>query len=167
MAKKQKYRLEPLVKIKGIAKRKTEIALARCIRELGEEKVKLEGLERLKKEIIQKRQKARSDMNKKVSSGNSVVRETQVHLGFMRKLVEDEEKVDGEIVEQKEAVQRAEEKLARGRRDYVDAATELNVMEKHRELWEKRQAGILSALENKKMNELAITVHQMNRVRSV
>jgi hypothetical protein len=47
----------------------------------------------------------------------------------------------------------------------ADAATELNVMEKHRELWAKKQAQVLSAWENKQMNELGNALHQINKMR--
>lgn len=165
MPKKEKYRLESLVKLKERQKRKTEELLARAIRELADEKKKLEKLKNLKKEIIEKRVKARSQMNKKVSSGQSRIRESQFHIGYLTKLKEDEEKADKEIAEQKEVFDLAEQKLKRARRDYIDAATELNVMEKHRELWAKKQAQVLSALENKQMNELGNALHQINKMK--
>lgn len=167
MAKKPKYRLEVLLKMKERAKRAAEMALARAIRALDEEKEKLKKLEEKKKEIRMKREKARSEMREKVASGQSRIRESQFHLNYMMKLTEDEKAVDKEIEEQKEAVSTAADKLKRARRDYVDAATELNTMEKHKELWSKKERQALSALEAKQMNELASTVHQMNRMRAM
>jgi len=167
MPPKSKYRLEALLKLKKLAKRKSEIDLAKAIRELEEEKEKLNSLEDKKKDIEQKREKARQDMGKKVSSGQSRVKDSQHHLGFMRKLKEDLEALEGEIEEQEEVIELAEQKLKRARRDYVDAATELNIMEKHKELWTKKIKKELTALENKKMNELAGTVHQMNKMRAL
>lgn len=167
MPKKEKYRLETLLRVKERQKRKTEELLARAIRELNEENRKLKKLEGVKKEIGEKRQKARRQMNQKVSSGQSRIRESQFHLGFMMKLKEDEEKLDREIAEQEEVITQAEAKLKRARRDYIDAATELNVMEKHRELWVKKQSHAISAVEMKQMNELGNALFQANKVRAM
>lgn len=164
MARKEKYRLEPLVRMKERQKKRTEMALARAIRELKTEEEKLEKLRELKREIGRKRDKARSDMRRKVASGSSVIKDSQFHLSFIEKLKEDEDRVDREIADQEEAVKQAKEKLKRARRDYIDAATELNMMQKHRELWEKKQARLLSAVENKQMGELAQVVYQMNKM---
>ena len=167
MPKKPKYRLEVLLKMKERAKRAAEMALARAIKALEEEKEKMKKLEEKKKEIKMKREKARTEMRQKVASGQSRIKESQFHLNYMMKLEDDEKAVDKEIEEQKELVATASDKLKRARRDYVDSATELNTMEKHKELWAKKERQVLSALENKQMNELAGTVHQMNRMRAV
>lgn len=164
MPKKEKYRLEPLIRLKERDKKRTEMALARAIRELREEEKKLGELKELKKEIGRKREKARTDMRKKVASGKSVIKDSQFHLSFMEKLKEDEDRIDREIKEQEEMVSQAREKLKRAKRDYIDAASELNMMQKHRELWSKKQARLLSALENKQMGELAQVVYQMNKI---
>src|SRR3989338_3709893 len=104
-------------------------------------------------------------MRERVSSGKARVKESHFHLDFLTKLKDDAVKMDQEITEQKEEIEVAQGKLKRARRDYMDAASELNVMEKHRELWSKKQAHLLSTLENKQMNELGNVVHQMNRMR--
>lgn len=165
MPAKPKYRLEPLLRMKERALRQAEIALAKAIKEVQEEEKKLKRLEEKKKEILARREKARQEMSGKIASGQSRVMESQFHLGFIQKLKEDEEALEKEIEEQKEAVERAKGKVKRGRRDYMDSAYELNVMQKHKELWMKKERHILSVLENKQMNELGNTVHQMNRMR--
>src|SRR3990167_2874390 len=151
MPKKPKKRLEVLLKMKERAKRAAEMALARAIKALEEEKEKLKKLEEKKKKIKMKREKARTEMRKKVASGQSRIKESQFHLNYMLKLEDDEKAVDKEIEEQKEVLATATDKLKRARRDYVDAATELNTMEKHKELWSKKERHALSALENKQM----------------
>ncbi len=163
---KIRYRLEALLRMKERAKRQTEIALAKAIKELEEEKEKLKNLFEKKEELQKKREKARTDMRNKVATGQSRIQETQFHLSYITKLKEDEEALDKEIDEQKESVEVAEKKLKRARRDYQDAASELNVMEKHRELWIKKQKQALSVLENKEMNELGNTLHQMNKMKA-
>lgn len=165
MAKKEKYRLEAMLKLKLRQKRTSEIALAKAIKKLEEEKNKREKLLALKKEIEAKREGARGKMREKVLSGNSRIQDSQFHLGFMEKLKEDNERMDAEIKEQDEVIERAAEKLKRARRDYMDAASELNIMEKHKELWQKKVNDRLTALEDKQMNELGNTVFQMNKMR--
>lgn len=167
MPVEKKYRLEPLLKLKERVKKKSQLDLAKAIRDLEEEREKLKALESKREEIQQKREKARAEMNKKVSTGQSRIKESQFHMDYMTKLQEDEEALDSEIADQKEAVSLSEEKLKRARRDYVDAATECNVMEKHKDLWRKKQSQALSVLENKQMNELANSVYQINKMRAM
>ncbi|HBF13660.1 MAG TPA: hypothetical protein DDW49_09820 [Deltaproteobacteria bacterium] len=165
MPKKEQYRLEPLVKLKQRQKRESEIKLARAIRELEKEKEILKKIENLKKEIGAKREKTRNDLRKKVASGQARIKESEYYIGFMQKLMDDEEKVDEEIKLQKEVIEKAEEKLKRAKRDYIDAAQELNIMEKHKQLWTKKMRLKLTALEDKKMNELALVAYQMSRMK--
>ncbi len=165
MPAKPKYRLEPLLWMKERTLRQAEIALAKAIKEVREEEKKLWRFEEKKKEIQNKRQKARLEMSGKIASGQSRVKESQFHLGFIQKLKEDEAALEKEIDEQKEVLERAKGRMKRARRDYMDSAYELNVMKKHKELWMKKERQALSALEEKQMNELGNTVYQMNRMR--
>lgn len=166
MAKKETYRLEAFLKIKMAARKKTEIALAKALRALKEEETRLAEIRELKQKTTDKKNNYRQEMNQKIRSGQSRIKESQSHLNYLRKLEDDLERLTSEIAAQKELVEEAQKKVKRARRDYVDAATEQNIMEKHRELWLKKQAQLLSALENKQMNELGNTVHQLNRMRS-
>ena len=166
MPKKEKYRLSTLLRVKERQRVKAEENLARALKELREENNKLMKLEELKKELKGKKEKARLDMANKVAGGQSRVRESQFHLGFLMRLKEDEEKLDGEITEQKELILEAEQKVKRARRDYMDAASELNVMEKHRDLWTKKQARNLSVAEMKQMNELGNALFQTNKMKA-
>lgn len=165
MAKKEKYRLEPLLTIKSRQKRRCEIALAKSLRELTDEKNKLKELEGVKQEVIDRKAASRREMAERVAQGGARVRDSQVHLNYMRKLDADLEKIEAEITDQKEVLKRAEEKVKRARRDFIEAANELNMMEKHKELWQKKLTQKLNHLENKLMGELGNTVFQMNRVR--
>lgn len=163
--KKPKYRLEPLLRIKVKMKRQAEINLAKKIKALEEEKEKIKELEKLKESIAAKRNKVNEKMCDNVSSGQALVRESQLHLGYMDKLKSDERSVEIEIDEQNELIDLAQRAVKRARRDYIDAAQEVDVMEKHKELWLKKEAHKLNAAENKMMNELGNTVHQMNRMK--
>lgn len=161
MAKKEKYRLQAMLTVKYRNKRNAEIELAKSVKALKEEEEKLQELEEEKQEIIQRREDARRDHALKVASGESQVSESQGHMNFIKKLLEDEEKKDEEIEEQKGVVQQAEERVAQAKRDYIDACKEVKIMEKHKELWRKKQKQQLEKEEAKVMNELGNVLHQL------
>jgi len=165
MAKKKKYRLQVLLVLKERAKKKTEIALAKAIKKLEEEKEKLKELEKEKKEIEERIAKERKEMRTKVAGGDAKIKDPQLHLNFIRKLQEDLEQVKRKIQDQKEEIKRAEKQVRRCRANYILAAQELNMMEKHKELWHKREMKALSIQDNKVMNELGNVIHQLNKMR--
>lgn len=165
MPKKEKYRLQPLLQVKLKHKRATEIALSKAFQALKKEEEKLKVLEKEKQEIIQKREESRREMSEKVARGESVVYDSNIHLNYLKKLKEDEEKKDQEIEDQKEAIKRAEEALAQAKRDYIDACKEVKIMEKHKELWRKKIKKELEFQEQKEMNELGNVIHQLRKMR--
>lgn len=165
MAKKQKYRLQVLLVIKERAKKACEIELAKALKRLKEEQEKLEQLKREKKEKEKEIEKEKKEMRSKVATGEAKVKDPQIHLNYIRKLEEDLEEIERRIEDQKQEVKRAEKHLQRCRSDYILAAQEHNMMEKHKELWQKKMNKELSLEENKVMNELGNVIHQMNKMR--
>lgn len=164
MAKKQKYRLQVLLVIKDRAKRQAEIQLAKAIKALKEEEEKLKKLEEERDKIMERIVLEKDKMSHSVGSGQTVMQDPQFRLNFLRKLDEDLEDKKREIEEQKEVIQLAKTRVQRARQDYIIAAQELNMMEKHKELWEKKMQKQLSAAEDKQMNELGQVIHQMNKM---
>jgi flagellar export protein FliJ len=161
---KQKYRLQALLTIKARLKKKAEVALARALIELKEAKEKLKKLEEEKKKIIERWKEARAEMRQRMQVG-AVVKEGNVHINFMRKLKEDEETKQEEIEDQEQVVEDCTAAVAVARREYIDAAKELQVMEKHKELWEKKVRDELSRKEQKELDELGGAIHQLRRWR--
>jgi len=102
-------------------------------------------------------------MRIKVASGEAKMKDPQVHLNFIRKLEEDLEELEQKIEEQKEEVKRAEKYLQRCRTNYIIAAQEMNMMEKHKELWHKKMNNQLSMEEQKVLNELGNVIHQLSK----
>ncbi len=166
MAKKEKYRLEAMLTVKHRNKRNCEIELGRAFKALKEEEEKLKELEEEKQEIIQRREDSRRDHAVRVASGESQVSESHTHMNFIKKLIEDEEKKDEEIKEQKEVIEKAEERVAQAKRDYIDACKEVKIMEKHKELWKKKIKNELEREELKVMNELGNTLHQLRSMKN-
>ena len=158
-----RYRLQPLLGIKERAKKKAEILLAKAIAKLEAEKKKLKKLEEEKKEIVRRRMECRRELHDKVAAGSAHVRDGSVRINYLRKLEEDEKKKEEEIERQKEAIQNCETMVKRARRDYIDAAKELRVMEKHKELWWKKVQAEITRQEEREMDELGNVIHQLRQ----
>ena len=158
-----KYRLQALLTIKQRMKKKAEIALAVAIRALLEAKEKLTKLEKEKEEIIEAWKQARKEMKMKVATG-VMIGEGNVYVNYLRKLKEDEEKKEQEIEDQKGVVEEAETAVKVARKEYIEACKELRVMEKHKELWEKKIKAEISRKEEREMDELGNVIHQLRRM---
>ncbi len=163
MAKK-KYRLQALLTTKERIKKRAEMALAIAITELRKAKERLEELKEEKKEIIEKWKEARIEMKKRMSGG-AFVGEGTVHVNYLRKLKEDEEAKEKEIEEQKEVISDCEAKVAKARQDYIDAVKEVRIMQKHKELWEKKLNEEITKKEEAELDELGSTIHQLKKWR--
>ncbi|MFO1464569.1 MAG: hypothetical protein U1F66_12415 [bacterium] len=163
--KQEKYRLQPLLDVRIRNKRNAEIELGKAFKALKEEQEKLKKLEEEKQEIIQKRENARREMAEMLRMGESVVSDSHGHLNFIKRLKEDEEKKDQEIEDQKFQIEKAEDRVSKAKRDYIDACKEVKIMEKHKELWKKKLKQKLEYEEQKLMNELGNVGHQLRKMR--
>lgn len=162
--KKLKYRLEALLQLKLRMKRRAEIVLAKALKKLFDEREKLKKLEEELEKIIQHWKEARQEMREMMDKGG-VAGQGQRHVNFMRKLKEDEEAKKEEILDQEQVIEEAELAVAKARRDYMRAAQDVQVMEKHKELWVKKETGILNKQEAKKLDELGQAIHQLRQWR--
>ncbi len=167
MKKKTKYRLQVLLDIREKNKRKAEIELGKAIAKLKEEEKRLEELKEEKEKLKKKKQNSIQEMSDKLSSGESLVKESQLHVNFLRKITEDIEAKDKEIEDQKEVIEQAKQRVAEARREYIDACKLLQIMEKHKELWEKKLQKKLSMAEEKQLGELGNVIHTMKKGASV
>lgn len=156
-----RYRLEPLLEIKRRTKKKSEIRLAKAIARLEEEKKTLKKLEEEKQAIVRRRKECRQELHRKVSEGRARVRDGSVRVNYLRKLEEDEKRKEEEIKQQEQVIENCELELKRAKRDYIDAASDLRVMEKHKDLWRKKVQKELSRLEEREMDELGNVIHQL------
>ena len=161
---KEKYRLQAMLTIKQREKKRAEVALAIAIKELNEAKKREEKLIKEKEDIIKSWQLAKKKMTKEMAGGSSIF-DGNVHTNFLKKLKEDEEEKEKEIEEQKEVVAEAEEEVAKARRDYIDAAKELQIMEKHKELWVKKVQKEINRKEESELNDLGNIIHQLRKWR--
>ena len=148
--------------IKEREKNRAAEVLARAIKALHDAREKEKMLIKERDEIIEKWNAARTEMRRRMDGG-AVIKQGNVHVNFMRKLKEDEEAKNKEIEEQREIIAECEDKVARARRDYIDAAKEHQVMVKHKELWRKKIAAELSRKEELEFDELGNTIHQLRK----
>jgi len=145
-------------------KKQAEFVLAKALKALQEAKDRLKELEKEKEKILEEQEKARAEMTNRMNAA-AMVGEGNVYVNFLRKLKDDEKDKEEEIEDQKGVVQEKEEGVAVARREYIDAAKQLRVMEKHKELWEKKQRQELNRREQKEMDELGGTIHQLRKWR--
>lgn len=160
----KKYRLEALLNIKTRDKKRAEIALAKFIKALMDAKEKLKTLEKEKEEILESQHEAKTKMDLKMRGGG-MIGEGCHHVNFLRKLTEDEEAKEEEIVDQKNEIEDCTEQVAKSRKIYINAAKQLQIMEKHKELWAKKLAKEISDREEKEMDELGQTIHRLREWR--
>lgn len=156
-----KYRLQPLLVIKEMAKKKAEILLAKAMARLEQEKKRLKKLEEEKQEIIRKRKEVRKSLHEHVCTGRAKVKESHYGINFLKRLEEDEKQKDREIEQQNQVIRDCETQVVRARREYINAAKELKVMQKHKELWQKKLQLFLSRKEENEMDELGNVIHQL------
>lgn len=161
--KKEKYRLEPLLIVKERYKKQTEIELGKAIQKLKEEKERLKTFEDEKEGIIRKKKEARLEMGRRVAVGESRIFDSSLHLNYLEKLQDDLKEKEKEIEKQHETIKEAEEALAKARRNYIDACKDLKMMQKHKELWQKKLSKELNMKEQKELNELGNVIHQLRK----
>lgn len=159
-----RYRLQPLLEIKLRARRKAEIRLAKAIARLEEEKKKLKKLEEEREKIIKRRKECRMELHNKMAEGAAQIRDGSMRINYLRKLEEDQKAKEEEIKRQKEMIEECETEVKRARRNYIDAVKDLRVMEKHKELWQKKIKLQLSREEEREMDELGNVIHQLKSV---
>ena len=165
MPKKDTYRLRVMLTVRESNKKQAEIELARSFKALEDEKKQLKKLEEEKQALIRKKEEARQDMANKMFAGENSILESKKHLAFIQRLNEEEEEKDKEIEIQQDEVKRAEARVSRCRSDYIEACRQLQVMEKHKELWKKKLAQEREKAEAKEMNELGNVLHEVKKRR--
>ncbi len=157
-----RYRLQALLIIKEREKERAAGELARAIAALLEARKKEQELIKEKEEIVRKWFKARDEMRNEMDKG-AVIAEGNTHVSFLRKLKEDEEAKQKEIDEQHEVVLEASTRVAKARREYIDAAKEHQVMVKHKDLWQKKIQAELSRKEEREFDDLGNVIHQLKK----
>lgn len=160
----QRYRLEALLKLRLKEKKNQEQILARALFALKEAREKLKKLEEKKTEMIAQQKESRKKMGQKMITGPKIG-EGNWHVNFLRKIKEDLMAKEEEIEDQKIVIEEAIQKVAKVRKDYIEAIKKLRIMQKHKELWAKKIRREITRQEEKVMDELGQTIHGLRRWR--
>lgn len=164
MVVSKKYRLDVLLKMREREKKKAEEALSKAIGALNKARKREEELVKEKKEIHESWIAYRAEMRGKMDLGGRVG-EGNIYVRYLRKLKEQEEVKQEEIDRQREEIKRCEDKVAACRSAYVDAAKNVQMMEKHKDLWRKKLAAELSRKEELEFDELGNIIHGRRKAR--
>lgn len=164
MAVSKKYRLDVLLRTREREKRKAEEALSKAIRALNKARKREEELVEEKKEIHESWLVCRVEMRGKMDLGGRVG-EGNTYVRYLRKLKEEEEAKQVEIDDQREEIKRCEDKVDACRKAYIEAAKNVQVMEKHKDLWRKKLAAELSRKEELEFDELGNIIHGRRHAR--
>jgi flagellar export protein FliJ len=155
----KKYRLEPVLNVREQAKREAERLLAARIGQLERAEQELARRER-EVELCRERQAAaRAEMLEEMCDGAAANRALahRTHLADLRL-------IEGELVaaveEQKGVVARCEAEVEKARAALVEAAREVRVIEKHREVWRERERRELARREQKLNDEIGAILHE-------
>ncbi len=164
LPKRYKYRLEALLVVKERNKKAAEAELSRAKKQLEDEKQTLKRFEEEKEKIIAAKLNARLKMSQHVTSGETRVFDSSIHLNYLEKLQDDLTNKNQEISLQNDKIKRAEERVEMAKKDFIQASKELQTMEKHKEMWIKKVMKELNAVEQKQMNELGNAIFQIRKM---
>lgn len=156
-----RYRLLPLLKIKARARKFAELALAKAIGHLEKEKQRKTELEAEKDGLTQTKRDVRHTLDEQISTATSTIADSQGYIDYIKRLDTDIKQKERDTQRQQEVIDDAQIMVARARRDYVDAAKEHEMMEKHKELWEKRRDRELGLKEQRELDDLSQVIHQI------
>ena len=163
MYKKEKYRLQIVVKQKRDARDQAAKNLAdkRSIFIL-EKKVE----DQLKLDLqlnLQRRKEEYEGITNHPGSSTMEVQDVQRRLNYIKKLDFLADSLRKKIEKQKEKVKQADLEVARALRKLVQASRELQVMENHKENWQKKAKREKDLRDQKDMNEIGNVMYNNNR----
>ena len=99
-----KYRLEPLLRLKARARRRAEIALAQAIGHLEKEKKRKQELEAEKQNLLDTKKDVRESLDQRIISEEGAIQDSFRYIDYMRGLDEDVLQKDRDIERQEEVI---------------------------------------------------------------
>src|SRR6185436_18217103 len=130
-----KYRLQLILEKRQKIKEDAEKALSEAQKLLEDEK-KLEKQKELEiEQAKQRKEDSKKELNKKMLEGVMDVAKVQNHKNFLKSLDFEIEKAKERLVAQQQKVKQAENFLEQKRVELINATTEFQAMEKHKEKW--------------------------------
>jgi flagellar export protein FliJ len=149
-----KYRLQLILDKRQKAKEDAEKYLAEAQKLLEDEK-KLEKQKELEVEQAkQHKEDSKKELNKKMLEGQMDVAKVQNHKNFLKSLDFEIEKAKERLVAQQQKVKQAEIFLEQKRLELIEATTEFQAMEKHKEKWLEKVKKEIEAAEANEQEEI-------------
>ena len=163
MAKSEKYRLQIVLERKEEARDEAARHLAEMREQLHKEQ---QEEARLREELRQNRERQREEyenMLKGGPTGGLNVSETHQALNYIKYLDVKAKELDGAIEVQKIRVQKAEKAVEEALQELIQASRELQVMQKHKERWEKKMRFERERKDQEETNEIGNVIYVANR----
>ena len=130
-----KYRLQLILDKRQKIKEDAEKELSQAQKLLEDER-QLEKQKELEVEQAkQHKEDSKKELNKKMLEGQMDVAKVQNHKNFLKSLDFEIEKAKERLVAQQQKVKEAEKFLEQKRMELIQATTEFQAMEKHKEKW--------------------------------
>jgi flagellar export protein FliJ len=149
-----KYRLQLILDKRQKAKEDAEKALADAQKLLEDEK-KLEKQKELEVEQAkQRKEDSKKELNQKMLEGQMDVGKVQNHKNFLKSLDFEIEKAKERLIAQQQKVKQAETFLEQKRVELINATTEYQAMEKHKEKWLEKVKKEIEAAEANEQEEI-------------
>ncbi len=145
-----KYRLQLILDKRLKIKEDAEKALGEAQRLLDEERKKEKEKEQEVEQAKQRKEDSKKEMNQKMLEGLMDVSKIQQHKNFLKSLDFEIEKAKERLGAQQQKVKQAENFLEQRRNELVEATTEYQAIEKHKEKWIEK---IKKEMETAEQNE--------------
>ncbi|MCS6885554.1 MAG: hypothetical protein RMM17_04285 [Acidobacteriota bacterium] len=166
MAKTPKYRLQPILDEKENKKQEAARFLNKKKEELALEEQKLEQAKLEHARAIQKKEEMVREYNENMFAGKYTIEQIKIrklHIEDQQRRIEELRQA---VERQKKAVERAELEVKKAEEALINASKEVQVMQKHKENWQRAVQEEALKKEAKQLEEIAqsmYTAAMMNR----
>jgi flagellar export protein FliJ len=166
MSKKPKYRLQPILDEKERLREAAVEFLNKKKDELKAEEKKLENIKEELKNAINRKDEMVQEYNEKMFAGKYTIDEIKVRKLHIEDMAFKIQEIKQAVENQRKAVARAEAEVKKAEDALIAASKEVQVMEKHKENWERALKEEEMKKEAKQLEEIAqimYTAAQMSR----
>lgn len=166
MSKKPKYRLRPILDEKERLREAAVQFLNKKKEELKAEEKKLEDIKEELKNAINRKEEMIQEYNEKMFAGKYTIDEIKIRKLHIEDMALKIEEIKQAVENQRKAVARAEAEVRKAEDALIAASKEVQVMEKHKENWERAIKEEEMKKEARQLEEIAqimYTAAQMNR----
>lgn len=162
MPKQEKYNLQRLLEVRTRARETAVKYLAECRQQLYLQETELETRKTAVEDCRRTQQRAQTEMLNKARNGMKN-REILIHRQHLMDLRETETKLLAAVEQQKAVVERAEQEVENALLALHEATREMQVIEKHRENWQREKKVEVVRREQKTNDEIGAILHERRK----